>query len=79
MYDKECEFEDVVYEAQKRRRAKVMSDDEYFAIADAAARQIYKLYENLWVELSGTVNIQLHRELPEAPAEFYRRYYFGGD
>ena len=79
MYDKECEFEDIVYEAQKRRRAKVMSDDEYFAIADAAARQIYKLYENLWVELSGTVNIQLHRELPEAPAEFYRRYYFGGD
>jgi len=78
MYDKEPTFSDIEFNALKRRRAKVMSDDEYRAIGDSAARQMYKLREDLWVEVSLSANIQLHRELPKAPPEFYRRYFFGG-
>lgn len=77
IHDRRRPFDNIGYDAQKRRRAKVMSDDEYYAITGGAARQIYKLYENLWVEVSGAVDIQLHRKLSKVPPEFYGRYYFG--
>jgi len=79
MHDRRRPFDNIGYDAQKRRRAKVMSDDEYHALTGGAARQIYNLYENLWVELSTCLDIKLHKKLPKAPPEFYRQYYFGGD
>ncbi|MDP6543491.1 MAG: hypothetical protein QGH60_05825 [Phycisphaerae bacterium] len=78
MQDKEATLEDIEFAASKRYRAKVMSYDEYRVIADTAARQIYKLYENLWVELSDYLDIKLHKKLPKAPPDFYKQYYFGG-
>ncbi len=76
IYKKESEVEEMQYHAMKRLRAKVMSYEEYRVITDNAARQIYTLYEDLWVEVSGDVDIQLHRTLPKAPPEFYRQYFF---
>lgn len=79
MLDKDAALEEIEHAASKRRRAKVMSDDEYRAVVDVVARRIHKLYEDICVELSPRLDIKLHTKLPKAPPEFYRRYHFGVD
>ena len=78
LYKKESELDDMLYEALKRHHAKAMSDQEYRASCDQVSRQIYKLYEDLWVEVSPGVRIEVHRKMPPAPQDFYRKYFCGG-
>ncbi len=78
LYEKEAVLEDMHHDAWKRHRAKVMSDREYRASCDQIARQIYKLYEDLWVEVSPGVRIEVHRKMPPAPQDFYRKHFYGG-
>ena len=64
--------------AWKRYHAKVMTEQEYKAVADSVARQLYKLYEDLWVAVSPSVRIEVHRKMSAPPPEFFRKYFFGG-
>ncbi len=64
-------------DAFMRLRASVISEQEYRDIADAAARQIYDLYESLWVEVSPLVEIETYKPLAKNPPRYPRKYFFG--
>ena len=74
----EPEISEAEMEAFRRLRAMVISEREYWTVADTVARQIYKLYEALWVEVSPLVRIDAHKRLAKAPPKYLRRYFFGG-